>query len=360
MDNIETKVEALNSGVHRLINDMDTRMDEIETELARIKTPTLFALNREEQSRELKAFGQFLRKGQAALAPDEFKLLRVSDDPAAGYLAPAQFAAEVIKGITEYSPVREISRVVEISRESLEVPKRTASGTPYWISETAERTEVTGLTYGLEKLTPYEMGYLAKVSLKQLEDSAFPMEQELAQEFAEQFAKLEGTAFVSGTGSNQPEGLLTNTNIATVNSEDADDITPETIIKLPFSIKSGYLRNARYILNRTTLWKIRTFKDPVSGIFLWQPAMADATPATICGYPYTLCPDLDDPDTNTYPVLFGDFSRAYLIVDRVNLSIQRLDQKYAEYGIMGFLARRRVGGQVVLAEAIVKLKCATS
>ncbi len=341
-------------------NTAFTRIEAIEKELIKQQAPGAEFVSAVIPSEEQKAFGLFLRKGREVLQPYEVKTLRVSDDPQAGYLCPPQMATEIIRSITESSPIRQIARVVGISRESLEAPKKTGSGAAYWISEVGERTEVTGFKVGMERLTPQEMAYLAKVSLKQLEDSAFNMEQELMLEFSDAFAVLEGAAFISGNGVEKPEGLLTNTSVSSMNSEDADDITADSIIKLPFQIKSDYLANARYILNRTSLWKIRSFKDPVTGLYLWQPAMAAATPPTICGFPYTLCPDLPDPDEDTYPVVFGDFRRAYMIVDRVNMAVQRLAEKYAEFGQIGFLARRRVGGQVVLPEAIVKLKCAVT
>jgi HK97 family phage major capsid protein len=52
------------------------------------------------------------------------------------------------------------------------------------------------------------------------------------------------------------------------------------------------------------------------------------------------------------PIAFGDFSRAYTVVDRVNLSIMRDPYSQATSGNIRYVARRRVGGQVVLAEAI--------
>ncbi len=367
---IEKKLADAAAENKRLLDEIKSKQDrhgqdigEIITELARLKIPRIKCddpATGGRSSPEFKAYDKFVRKGEKALGPEELKALTVADNPEAGYLAPAQISGEIIKGIVEFSPMRQVARVVQITRESLEIPKKTGSGSAYWVSEIGTRAEVTGLKYGREKLIPYEMAYLAKASLKQLEDSAYDVEAELNQEFAEQFGVLESEAFVNGTGAEQPEGLLTNASVPTYISEDADDITADSILALPFQIKSGYLPGARYLLNRTSLWKIRTFRDPVSTAYLWQPAMGDATPATICGFPYTLVPELDDPDTDKVPVLFGNFNRGYMIVDRVTMAVQRLSEKYAEAGEVGFLARRRVGGQVVLPEAIIKLKCATS
>ena len=62
---------------------------------------------------------------------------------------------------------------------------------------------------------------------------------------------------------------------------------------------------------------------------------------------------------NTFPVAFGDFRRAYMIVDRVNLAVLRDPFTQATTGNVRYNARKRVGGQIVQAEAISKLKCST-
>ena len=52
------------------------------------------------------------------------------------------------------------------------------------------------------------------------------------------------------------------------------------------------------------------------------------------------------------PIAFGDFTRAYTLVDRVNISIMRDQFTQATSGNIRYIARRRVGGTVVLPEAI--------
>ena len=65
---------------------------------------------------------------------------------------------------------------------------------------------------------------------------------------------------------------------------------------------------------------------------------------------------MPDVAANAYPIAFGDFRRAYMIVDRVNLAVLRDPFTQATTGNVRYIARRRVGGQVVQAEAIVKQK----
>ena len=88
-------------------------------------------------------------------------------------------------------------------------------------------------------------------------------------------------------------------------------------------------------------------------------SLQGGVPNTILGYPYVQATDMPDVGSNAFPVLFGDFSRAYMIVDRTALAVSRDPFTQATSGNVRYVARRRVGGQVVQAEAIVKQKVST-
>jgi HK97 family phage major capsid protein len=108
------------------------------------------------------------------------------------------------------------------------------------------------------------------------------------------------------------------------------------------------------MFNRTTLGAIRKLKDS-AGQYVFQAGMmlTAGVPNSVLGYPYVEAPDLADVGSSAKPVIFGDFSRGYMIVDRVNLSVLRDPFTQASTGNVRYLARRRVGGQVVLPEALV-------
>jgi len=361
----ETKFTGLQEEHNNLLSAIkrkfDTRFDEVDKTLANLRKPP-FALPGGLDGRstpEFRAFDQFLRKGLSAIEPDERKVLVVSDDPSAGYLAPPEVSAEILRIALDYSPLRQIARVVQINRESLEQPKRSGHGTAAWVTEIGTRSETTGLAFSMERLTPYEMYYLAKASLKQLEDSAYPLESEIAAEIGEQVGVLEGGAFISGNGVGKPEGILTNSSVAHVPSGGASTITADALMGMVFQVKSEYAKNATWVMSRATLGEVRKLKDAVSGNYLWQPGFG-GQPNLLLGYPYIECSDMPAIGASNEPIAFGDFRRGYMVVDRVGLSIQRLSEKYAENGIVGFLARKRVGGQVVDPTAFVKMRVEAS
>ncbi len=86
-----------------------------------------------------------------------------------------------------------------------------------------------------------------------------------------------------------------------------------------------------------------------------MPFGASDLPGTIYGRPYATMPDMDEIATGKYPLLAGDLKQ-YMIVDRVTMNIRQLNELYAETGLVGFIARMRVGGDVLIPEALRFLK----
>lgn len=288
---------------------------------------------------------------------DEWKALNVSTSTAGGYLAPMEYVREIIKGVTEMSPVRSLARVRQTGMKALEIPKRTGQFAAQWVSEQGSRSETTGLTYGLEEIPTHEFYALIDISNQMLEDSLFDMQGEISMESSEQFSVAEGTAFVTGNGVGKPHGFMADSNVATVNSGAATTVTADGLMTLKHSIKTGYTSNATFTLNRTTLGSIRKLKDG-NGQYLWMPGIAQGKPNTIDGDPYVEVPDMPSEGAGLKPVAYGDFRRGYTWVDRIQMEMLRDPYTQATSGNVRYVMRKRVGGQVTLAEALATLTCA--
>ena len=301
----------------------------------------------------VKAFDKWLRKVKQGLEPEEIKALTVSDDTQAGFLAPPEYVNELIKTLTEISPMRTIARVRQTSQKSVQMPSRTATFSAAWVAEQGTRSETTGYTTQLEEIPTHEQYALVDISNQMLEDSVFNLEAEMQEEFSTQFAKNEGNAFISGDSVGKPEGILTNSSVGTTNSGSGTALTGDGLIDLVHAVKTPYGANGTFIFNRTTLAAIRGLKDG-GGQYIFQAGMmlTAGVPNTILGYPYVEMPDMPDVAGSAKPVAFGDFARGYMIVDRVSLSVMRDPFTQATSGNVRYVARSRVGGQVVLAEAL--------
>ena len=328
---------------------MGEKLENMETMLKRPES----GLDTKSVDAEMKLFDKWMRHGEKGMEPDEVKALTVSDDSQAGFLAPPEYVNELIKTITEISPMRQIARVRATTQKSIQMPSRTATFSAAWVSEQGTRSEPTGYTTQLEEIPTHEQYALVDISSQMLEDSVFNLEAEMNSEFATQFAKNEGNAFIAGNSVGKPEGVTTNSDVGTTNSGSGTALTGDGLIGLVHDIKSEYGRNATFIFNRSTLADIRKLKD-TAGQYVFQAGMmlTAGVPNTILGYPYVEMPDMPDVASSAKPVAFGDFRRGYMIVDRVALSILRDPFTQATSGNVRYVARARVGGQVVLAEAL--------
>jgi HK97 family phage major capsid protein len=154
------------------------------------------------------------------------------------------------------------------------------------------------------------------------------------------------------------EGILTNTAIANDVSGSASAITADGVLTISYNLKTAYAKNAAYILNRKTIGSVRKLKDSY-GQYLWMPGLAQGVPNMINSSTYFEMPDMPNEGANVYPIAYGDWKRSYVIVDRIAMTFLRDPYTQGASGNVRMWFRRRVGGQVVLAEAIRLLKCST-
>ena len=334
----------------------DNRLTKFE---ARLNRPG--AANENENAAEeleAKAFANYLRGGDKRLTAEEVKALVVADDGRGGYLATPELTTEVIKAITLVSPMRQAARVGSTSSGSIILPKRTGKPTAKWVGETEDRTG-TGSTYGQLEIAVHEMGCYVDVSQRLLEDSAININAEVGYDLGEEFGRLEGEALLNGDGAKKPLGLMKAEGIAFIGTGNASSLgsaPADKLIDLVYSLKPAYRASGVWMLNGATLAVIRKLKDG-QGNFLWQPSIQAGQPETILGRPVIEAADMPDIGAGAEPIIFGDIARAYRIFDRVSLNSFVDPFTQATNGLVRIHARRRVGGGLVLAEAVRKLKC---
>lgn len=368
LDKFEPLSKALND-INERAKAEEERRKELQAQMDRIEAkgnrPGGDDVGEDEKKaqQQKSVFFDFVRYGaerQDKKMPERVNVLTVSDDTGGGYLAPSQYLMEIIKSAIEFSPMRQLVRVRTTGNRSVLVPKRTGTFAAVWVGEIDTRSETTGLAYGMLDIPAHEMTAEVYISMANLEDSAFDLEGEFRMEAAEQFGVAEGAAIVSGNNTAvKPQGLLSVSGITNVNSGAATTITADGLISLKHAIKTVYARRANFLLNRSSLGAVRKLKDG-NGNYLWMPGLAQGKPNSIDGDPYTEVPDMPSEGAGTKPVMYGDWQRAYTLVDRVAMAIVRDALTRASQGQVKFVARRRVGGGVTLPEAYATLTCSAS
>lgn len=268
-----------------------------------------------------------------------------------GYLVPEELDSRLIMKLSEENVLRKLGHVITTSGDH-KINIAATEPAAAWVDEGDTLTWGTG-TFAQVLLDAHKLHVAVKVTEELLYDSAFDLETYIAEEFGKALANAEENAFLNGTGTGQPLGIFAETGGGTVavNLPAGSNITADNIITLVYALKRPYRKNAVFIMNDATVAAIRKLKD-LNGVYMWQPALTAGEPDKLFGYPvYTsaYCP--------ASKIAFGDFSY-YNIGDRGTRSLKALTELFAGNGMIGYVAKERVDGKLVLAEAVQILSIA--
>ncbi len=313
-------------------------------------------------------FDGFVRTGAVV----ETKAFTGVSGDAGGYAVPKEIDAVIDATLKAISPIRSIANVVKVGSAGYR-KLVTTGGTPSgWAAETGARAETATPTF--VEIAPPTGELYANPSASQamLDDAQFDVEEWLAGEIALEFAKAEGAAFVNGNGTNRPKGFLQQATATTGDATrpfgtlqylasgaagDFGSNPQDRLIDLVQSLRGPYRQNGSFVMNASTLARIRKFKT-TDGQFLWQPSLAAGQPATLLGYPVIEAEDMPDVAANSLSIAFGDFRAGYLIAERNETAILR--DPYSNKPFVNFYATKRIGGCVTNSEAIKLMKFAAA
>ena len=325
-----------------------------------------------EQRAYAQSFNRFFRSGAEANLQDLAikAAMTTQSDPDGGYLVPHEMESTIDRVLGMVSVMRQVAQVRPISAASYKKPVGLGGATSGWVGETSSRSETSTPTLSVLEFTPGEIYAEPRATQTLLDDASVNIEQWLADEVSIEFAEAEGDAFVNGDGINKPKGLLSYTKVANssyawgktgfvVTAAAADFAATEpdnALIDLIHALKSGYRQGGSFLMNDLTLAKIRKFKD-ANDLPLWQPSLQLGQPSQLLGYPVRTDDNFPDVGANAFPVAFGDFRRAYIIVDRIGVRVLR--DAYTAKPYVKFYTTKRVGGGIQNFEAVKLLKCST-
>ncbi len=274
-----------------------------------------------------------------------------------GYLVPEEFERQIVTGLDEANVVRGLAKVITTSAER-KIPVAATHSEAQWTAENGAYTE-SSPTFDQKTIDAFKLTDLVKVSIELLQDSMFDLESYIANEFARAFGIAEEQAFCVGSGTGQPTGIFTaKGGTVGVTAASATAITADELINLIYSLKSPYRRNAKFLMNDSTVSMLRKLKDN-NGAYLWQPSVQAGEPDRLLGYELYTSPYVPVAAAGALTVAFGDFKN-YWIADRSGRTVQRLNELYSTNGQVGFVATERVDGKVILPEGIQLLKMKAS
>jgi HK97 family phage major capsid protein len=314
----------------------------------------------QEQPEYRNAFWQYLStKSLSDLDVEEHRALSKGTTTAGGFLVPTDFYDQLIRALRFMGSMASLAtEVVTDSGDSIQVPANTAHGTAAWLAEAGSYSPsdetFAQVTLGANKATSKII-----VSEELLQDSAFDLDSFLAREFGERIGVLENTAYIKGSGTGQPQGLLssaTASNITTATAAvgNATAFTYAALVTAIFTLPKQYRDNASFIVNDAAARNLYLMVDTQNRP-LWNVNMATTGPDTFLGYPIYTDPDVPAPGAGNISVLFGDWRRTYIVRRVTGFGIQRQNELHSDSGQVGFRGYERVDGRVVLAAAAIAL-----
>ena len=281
-------------------------------------------------------------------------ILQEGNDSSGGYLVPDEYDARLIQGLTDENILRKLGTVIKTSGQH----KINIAGTKpaaAWVDE-GEPLSFGDATFNQINLDAHKLHVAVKVTEELLYDNAFGLENYLIDQFAKALANAEEDAFLNGNGEGKPLGIFTTTGggEVAVTTASSTAITYDEIVNLVYSLKRPYRKNAKFILNDQTIATLRKLKDG-NGQYIWQPALQAGEPDRLLGYEVLTSAYVPTIAAGAPVIAFGDFSY-YNIGDRGVRSFAELKELFAGNGMIGFVAKERVDGKLVLPEAVKILK----
>lgn len=275
-------------------------------------------------------------------------------DADGGYLVPDEYDDRLIEKLKEENIFRKLCHPVTTSGDH---KINIAASTPAaaWIEE-GEALTFGDATFSQILLDAHKLHVAIKVTEELLYDSKFDLETFILNAFSKALANAEENAFINGSGTGQPLGILAATGGADIGVTTASStaITADEIINLVYSLKRPYRKNAAFLMNDQTVAAVRKLKDG-TGTYLWHEALTADEPNKLLGYPVYTSEFMPTIEAGAKTIAFGDFDY-YNIGDRGTRSFQELKELFAGNGMVGFVAKERVDGKLVLGEAIKVLK----
>jgi HK97 family phage major capsid protein len=352
---IETMPVA-NDAVRKAATDIIEKFDDSDGKLARLCLATSSPTYMRAWSKMARGAGHELsRNEQEAIAHARQATRAMSlTDSAGGYLVPFQLDPTVI--ITSAGSLNQIRRVARQVVATGDVWNGVSAGAVTW-SFTAELTEAgdNAPTFAQPSINIHKAQGFVPISIEAIEDEA-NVAAEVARLLAFGRDTLEATKFISGTGTNEPVGIVTaladgSSEIPTSGSNALDSTD---LYLLDNALPARYRLNSSWLAHRGFFNKVRSL-DTTGGAELWTQ-LGNGLPGQLIGRPVYEAEAMSYDITvdNANIAVYGDFQN-YVIADRIGMTVEfiphLLGSNRRPNGSRGWYAYYRVGADSVNDDA---------
>lgn len=365
-DKAEARLDEIDAEIGKLDRLIKRVATENERQAAALEQPAageariVAQAGTEDQYRE--TFGKWLRDGMASLTPaerslmearqvllPEIRALAAGTTTAGGFTVPEGFIAKITDAIAAFGGIRNagVTKITTDSGADLPIPTANDTGNSGELLGENSAAAEQDVTFGQVVLKAFTWSSKqVRVSYALLQDTGVNIEDFLALKLGQRIGRAQAPYLITGTGSGQPEGIVTGTTVGET-AANAATLVYSDFVDLEHSVDPAYRVNGEYVISDSALKFARLIVD-TTGRPIWAPGMNGAMPNTINGFKYTVDQSMAAVATGTKPALFGDLSY-YWMRDVKGVQLLRLTERYAEYLQVGFLAFSRMDGRQATA-----------
>ena len=364
--NLKDQIDAMNKAIEEIrtaansasdaeISKRDAEIASLKTQIAQLSNPITGTAQTEDPSKQYeKNFHNYLKTGNALN-------LRAAGSEGTnangGYICPDGLDKRVVELLTPRSTIRRNATIIQASGKNYQRPYKKTGITSGWIGETGSRTATDAQEYDVITATVGELYAFPQYTQNFLADTWYNFEEGFARDLAISFSDKEETAFVSGDGSNKPNGILsalreakddtqrTWNKLQQINTESATGITLNSLYAIKDSLNYAYRSNAKWYMSTSTYTALQqTLVDGEHRGIFGRGDVSQNMPETLLGYPIEIDDYMPAVAANACPIVFGDMRQGYAILERPGIGVLR--DMYSNKPYIGLYSIKRVGGLV--------------
>ena len=361
----KTKFEAIEADARGLKQEIDIieRNAEMKKELAANEGEARSAAPKATAS---SAFSKYLRHGMGSLNAQERSLMEkrgtstqvVGTDSLGGFLVPQEFSNELDVATLFTGEVERLAKKLNTASGGLlDYPTVDDTGTDAILTSEGSAVTTADMTFANKQLSAYNYSSLVKVSAQLLQDSAFDLNSFLVEAMGERIARATNSAFSTGSGSSQPQGIVTGSSLGNT-AAGATAITADDVLDLLYSVDISYRNKPSFgfMMHDNIVSVIRALGiDSNNDYPIWQPGLAAGQPDRIFGKPVYVNNDMQSSvATGTKTIIAADFSK-YVVRNAGGVQFLRLNERFMIELEVGFIAYKRADGLVLNSAAVKHL-----
>jgi HK97 family phage major capsid protein len=269
-----------------------------------------------------------------------------------GYLVQPSIERRIVQAREDDNVLRQLCTKVNVNTNAVQFDSISLTTAAGWVAELAVKPETTSMALASITASVFTAAGLATISNQLLADSNPAIDALVVADLAKRLVALEETAFLTGSGTNQPLGILNTPGISatslTSTSISATGGLLDAVLDSIMKVQSNHGQPTAIVMHPRTWTRIIKDRD-ANGVWTIDPREdrvgSRPTGGTLFGVRVVLSnrvPINLGAGTNESRVIVGDFSEA-LILDRQGITVDESGHVYFTSNQTVFRAEMRVG-----------------